>query len=386
MKSRVSSFFIHKATIAALLLLLAAFITFQNIHSGVKHFWGGDYTFYNNYVIFKNSWYHLVAGTNLYDFYHEYADLYKYSPAFAFLMGPFAALPDPAGLFLWNLLNIFTLFFALNSLPLLTDKKRLFIVLFILQELVVATQNSQSNALLAGLMLFAFTSLEKNKIAPAALFIVLGGFIKVFSFAGVLLFLLYPKKLKSVFFLSLWFVVLLALPLLVNSPSQLLQQYENWWILLKSDHAASTGMSIYIYTAQMLNAHVNKMLLLGAGIIALLAPLARFKKFKEYRFRLSFLSLLLVWMVIFNHKAESPSYIIAMSGIACWGISASSTRSKKILLVITFFLTSAWTMIFPGYGPVYVKPLMPVLVFGIILAELLRPEPEIPEKLSFKYN
>lgn len=386
MKLRLTTLLFHRSTIAALLLLVAALITFLKIHSGVKHFWGGDYTFYNNYVIFKSSWHHLAGGTNLYDYYHEYADLYKYSPTFAFLMAPFAALPDPAGLFLWNVLNIFTLFFAISSLPLITNKKMFFMILFILQELVVATQNSQSNALLAGLLILAFNFLEKKNIPLAAFFIVLGGFIKVFSFAGVLLFLLYPKKLKSVFFLGLWFAVLFVLPLLINSPSQLLQQYENWWTLLKSDHAASTGMSIYIYTAHLFNENVNKMLLLGTGIIALLAPLALFKKFKEYRFRLSFLSLLLIWVVIFNHKAESPSYIIAMSGIACRWISVSSTRSQKILLAITFFFTSLWAIIFPDAGLVYIKPLMPVILFGIILAELLKPAPKIPGSFRLSNN
>lgn len=74
------------------------------------------YTAYENYVIFKNSFTHFIAGLNPYaNFPAEQWDLYKYSPAFALCMAPFAALPDWAGLPIWNLLNALGLLAAIWS-------------------------------------------------------------------------------------------------------------------------------------------------------------------------------------------------------------------------------------------------------------------------------
>jgi hypothetical protein len=47
--------------------------------------------------------------------------LYKYSPAFALFMAPFAMLSDFFGLPLWNLLNALVLLSAIFYLPALTD-------------------------------------------------------------------------------------------------------------------------------------------------------------------------------------------------------------------------------------------------------------------------
>ena len=69
--------------IIGLLFFLSVLISIQNISLGVNNFWGGQYTHYNNFLIFKNSFFHLVENKNLYEYYFtEYAGLYKYSPTF----------------------------------------------------------------------------------------------------------------------------------------------------------------------------------------------------------------------------------------------------------------------------------------------------------------
>ena len=53
------------------------------------------FTSYNNYLIFKHSFFHLIHHKDLYILYpQEHWDLYKYSPAFSLLFGIFAILPD----------------------------------------------------------------------------------------------------------------------------------------------------------------------------------------------------------------------------------------------------------------------------------------------------
>jgi len=194
----------------------------------LKQFEGQRYSAYNNYTVFKRSYFHLSEGKNLYTIYpKEQWDIYKYSPSFAVLMGPLALLPDLAGLILWNLLNAFVLLTAIRMLPIKQERQSL-ILLFVIVELLINLQNAQSNALLAGLMIAAFGCLEKRKGVWAALWLVLASYIKIYGAVGFCLFLFYPDKLKFIFYLVLWTILLFVLPLLVSPYHTLLWQYGNW--------------------------------------------------------------------------------------------------------------------------------------------------------------
>jgi hypothetical protein len=46
-----------------------------------------------------------------------------------------------------------------------------------------------------------------------------------------------------------------------------------------------------------------------------------------------------MWMLIFNHKAESPTFIIAVTGIAIWFFSAAREKVDVVLMVLVFILT-----------------------------------------------
>jgi hypothetical protein len=71
------------------------------------------YYHYNNYVIFKQSFFHLINNQDLYSLYvNEQRDLFKYSPTFSLLFAPLAILPDIIGLILWNALNAFLLVYS----------------------------------------------------------------------------------------------------------------------------------------------------------------------------------------------------------------------------------------------------------------------------------
>ena len=75
------------------------------------------YTHYNNYVIFRQSFAHLVGQQELYtlSISAEHWDYFRYSPSFALAFGAFAWMPDLAGLLLWNILNVSVLFAGLED-------------------------------------------------------------------------------------------------------------------------------------------------------------------------------------------------------------------------------------------------------------------------------
>ena len=203
------------------------------------------YTHYNNYIIFKQSFLHLIANQNLYTWHlEEHWDLFKYSPTFALFFGLFAYWPDAIGLSLWNLLNALCLFFAIKQLPRIGTKEKVFVLLFLVVELVISLQNSQSNALIAGLIILAFVLLENHRYFLATLCIAATVYIKIFGLLAIVLFLFYPRKQKLFFYTFFWFVLLTLLPLILISLPQLKLLYSSWFDLLVNDHSVEYGISV----------------------------------------------------------------------------------------------------------------------------------------------
>ncbi len=331
----------NKFFVPVIISIVVIIITAQSLLLNSKTFIPGEpsYTHYNNYVIFKQSFFHLIENKDLYELYPaEHFDYFKYSPTFSLFMAPLANLPDSVGLFLWNLLNVLVLYFALRQLPLSSNKTHLLMLGFVFIELLTSTQNSQSNALIAGLIILAFTSLERKKIVLASLFIVLTVFIKIFGLVAFALFMFYPNKLRAAVYTIGWTVLLAAFPLLVISVSQLSFLYQSWLHLLQNDHSASVGFSVagWLYTWFHIDAK-NATVLIGALVFCL--PFLKWKYYNDVQFKLFFLSSILLWIVIFNHKAESATFIIAVTGIAIWFFSQKRTLLNTILFATAFIFT-----------------------------------------------
>jgi len=322
-------------------ILLAIAISVQKLSQGERSFWGHTQSHYNNYVIFKTSFKHLVEQVNLYDLYEkEYGDFYKYSPTFAVFMAPFYYLPDWLGLITWNLLNCLLLFYGIVKIPELSDKLKVFILSFSLIELVTSIQNQQSNAMIAGFLLLAFVCFEKQKIPYAALLIMVCFFVKLTGILACVLFLFYDNKWKFVLWSLIWFLILAALPLLFTDFHNLTVQYQNWWKLLVDDHSQSYGISIFGIIHSWFGIQPSKVWILFVGMILFLLPLIRINRYKEFEFRLLYICSLLIWIVIFNHKAESSSYIVAIVGCALWYFTSEKSRLNLFMILLAFVLVS----------------------------------------------
>lgn len=379
-------------TILGVILIFAVLIiTAQSILLGPVRFLPGGhpYTHYNNYLIFKDSFFHLIEGKDLYQLFpSEEFDYYKYSPSFALAMFPIAYLPDGVGLFIWNLLNSIVLFLAIYKLPLQTERQKLWIFLFVFIELITSIQNSQSNGIIAGLILFAFIFQERKQTALATLFIVLTVFIKLFGLVALALFLLYPNKRKAALYTIGWMILTGLLPLLVVPFSQLSFLYKSWFTLLGNDQHASYGLSIAGCVHTWFGVE-NKNLFVVAGVLLFCLPLLiKRKYFAILRFRLYVLASVLIWMVIFNHKAESPTFIIAATGIGIWYFSQPKKMINLILVLLAFLLTIlSPTSLFPEsirdhYVIPYTLKVVPcILIWFKILFDMMRFNPE-EEKIS----
>ena len=332
---------------------------------------------FNNYTIFAYSWKHLLANINLYATSPDHYDLYKYSPTFAFFMAPFAVLPRFLGLIFWNFANMLLPVWATNKLN-ISQKQKNLILFIVFIELLSSVQNSQSNGLMLGLILGAFALFENGKVVPAMLLICFGFYIKIFAAVAAVLLLFYPEKLKSIAAGVVFVVVLGALPLLVISWDQLVAQYQNWLVLLGNDPAHAQNFSFMTLMERTVGLKTGDIFYILPGVILLLAPLVRLKHWGDFSFRLLYLCSVLIWVVIFNHKAESPTYCIALGGLSIWFVMGEKTAIRKWVMLAAFILVAlSPTDLFPKYvrvnfiEPYALKALMPVVIWIWITWDLL---------------
>jgi hypothetical protein len=135
------------------MLVISVIAAAQGLLAGPKIYvpGGRPYIDYNNFRIFKFSFYHLVQGRDIYQLFpDDHWDLYKYSPGFALCFGLLSWMPDTIGLFLWNLINSLCLVCRRKAFAGLDDEKKSWILLFCLLEMLLSIQNTQSNGLMAG--------------------------------------------------------------------------------------------------------------------------------------------------------------------------------------------------------------------------------------------
>lgn len=354
--------------ISVLTLVIIAAITAQNIMLSDFGYDTQMKSFYNNYLIFKNSFFHLLENKNLYDFYRQIQiDLFKYSPTFALFFGIFAALPDAIGLFFWNAINALV-FYGLWQLKLKGVNRKFLVWLFVIVEFVTNIQSSQSNGLMAGLMILACVFLERKNVALATLMVVLSIYLKLFGAVAFALFLFYPDKIRAMGYALLWMVLLFVLPLVVTSWPDLLHQYENWGALLQVDKPVPYSLSVMGWLKYWFNLVPSGGVLTGVGVLLFLIPLVQIKKYSNPVFRQLILASVLMWVVLFNHKAESPTFIIAIAGVAIWYFSQTKSTINLILLITTVVFTQLVpTDLFPKtIRETYFIPFV-VKVFPIIL-------------------
>lgn len=322
-------------------LLITIIATTQNLTAGPKVYETGGraYIDYNNFRIFKFSFYHLLHNQDIYQLFpDDHWDLYKYSPAFAVCFGLLSWMPDILGLFLWNAINAFCLFAGIRLLPELSDEKKSFILLFCLLEMLLSIQNTQSNGLMAGLIVLAFALAERRNYLLSTLCIVFSFYIKIYGALAFVMYLFYPGKLRLFGWSLFWMAFFALIPLVAVSWPQLMFLYHSWWHLLIDDRTASTGVSVMGIMVSWFDLPGAKNAVTLAGIVLFLLPLIHVRQYKDLSFRFLYLASMLIWMVIFNHKAESPTYIIVMGGIGIWYWSRPSASPTDRILLITSFL------------------------------------------------
>ncbi|MFI5141610.1 MAG: glycosyltransferase family 87 protein, partial [Bacteroidia bacterium] len=267
-----------------------------------------------NFIIFKTSSQRFLNHENLYDYiqYKIIYDKFFYAPQFALFFLPFALLPIKLSIVLWLLLGTALFYFAIQNLPLSNTQKAIifFIALF---DLVNSFQNLQTNALNSAFMLFIFSFLHNQKYILAALCVAFCLSIKIYPAAAALLCLFYPNKLKFLLWCGLLTTIFFLLPLLVVPKDYFFSCLDNWIKSITEDATdkfISNSPSLVGINYTWFSNPINHFYIQLIGLLLVFVPLFKIlKKETDSTFILLYLSFIMIFVVIFNHAAESPTYI-----------------------------------------------------------------------------
>lgn len=302
---------------------------------------------YNNYLMFAQPFHNLLHNKTIYGLHPDlYRDDYKYSPTFAFLMGPFHFLPPSLGVVCWNLLNTGVL--LLGVWRYLSDEEnpeqqRRTALLIIFLEALITAQNLQSNNLIVGAMLLGLYYLRDGRVWWAAFFFVLCGFIKFYGMAAAIFFLFYPKKPQFLAAMTVWGVAFALAPWLLIPFDNLLTEYQSWFSVVV---ASKLGLQVSVMgLAQvwfgMPKTDENYLLVELAGGVLFMLPFVRFRLWDDHLFQRRMVAYFLLFIIVFNKMAESPTYVLAVVGVALWWVTLTrKSRLDILLLTLVILLTS----------------------------------------------
>lgn len=316
----------------------------------------------NNYLIFKNVFWHTVNQQHLYNFYPtEYFDKNHYGPFFSVIIAPFALLPNFLGVALWAMLNAGMLFYSINKLPLSFRAKNIILLISIIENLT-SIQNLQFNPMLCGWIILTYVFIQDGKLSLAALFLVAGTLVKLYGIVGLAFIFFTKERLKLMAYILVWAIIFFCLPMLMSSPEFVSKSYVDWYLVLieknmenvtSYQNIGMTDISAMGFVRRVSGWYTlsNSYFILPAGVFTLL-PLVRFSKWKNLRFQLSYLSQVLIGVVIFSTSAESPTYVIAVVGFAIWYVLVDPKPGHWMFYLLLFVLVLTVfspTDLFPRY-------------------------------------
>lgn len=358
----------NQKVIITIWILVTIISTLKQFFSGKKALLVHDFlaSKINNYLIFKNVFFNTLKEQNLYTAYPNlYFDHNHYGPIFSIIIAPFAILPDVVGITLWCVLNAIILIYAITKLP-LTKEKNVLILLICLNEFITSILGQQFNPMLTGLIILSFVFIHTEKDKWAALCIVLGMFIKLYGVVGLAFFFFSKHKIKFITWCIVWSLICFCLPMLLASPSFIIQSYYDWFerLTVKNNENISLSEMQDISVMGMArkisgNKDLSNLLFIIPGLLLFGLSYLKINLYSNLKFRLLLLSSVLLFTVIFSTGAESPTYIIAFTGVAIWFmLKENYTKWDWFLFIFAIlFTTLSPTDIIPKYIRVnFIRP------------------------------
>jgi Glycosyltransferase family 87 len=335
---------------------------------------------HDNMETYRAAWLHLRAGAALYPTDTSHRGFFIYSPAFAALVAPIVMLPLWLGILVWCALNAGILYVALGRL--LPPADAFMARAIVSVEAFGSLQNLQSNALVAGLMILAFVWIERAREWRAAFAIALGALIKIFPLSAATFGFLKPARLpRLIGALIATGVVLGVLPVVFAGRSAAL--YGDW-LTLQMVALPFRNYSVMELPKIWLGVSYPDWPIQLLATLVTLAPLARDVVREDARAHQVYLASVLLYCLLFNHAAESPSFVIGVAGMAVWYVTRRANHpawsdAALILVMLCTVLPSSSAMpdtIYRNvFEPYHLKTVPLAIVWLAIQVELWRWRP-----------
>ncbi len=310
---------------------------------------------YNNFMVFRGVAHHLFSELPLYELYpSEYTDMNHYGPFFAFVIAPFAYLPTWIAVPLWVVGSSALLLWALRSLPL--NARAVVLILYIsINDLFTAGAMQQFNIAVAAILVGSFTLIERRKEGWAALLIVIATFVKIYGIVGLAFFFFVKRKGRFIFYMALWSVVALLLPLLFVEPSYLWEQYAAWFADIADKNLNNIRVDQLYQNVSLLgvfrkvsgSSDYSDLPIMASGVLLFVFSYLRWRQFAARGFRLVMLASVMIFVVIFSSGSENSGYIIAAIGVGIWWVTLRRRTPFACVLLMAVCVATFANNLFP---------------------------------------
>lgn len=343
--------FTSNYTVVCVIYLVASIIT------ALTNYFNGPGS-YNNYLLFKNVWTNTLKQRNIF---LEYPDLFfdcnHYGVFFSMIIAPFALLPDWLGMTLWNVANTLLFLFAIYKSPFSLRGRALF-AWICLQEFITASLSYQFNISLAGMLILSAIYIYEKKEVKSVICILIGFFIKIYGIVGLTQFFFVKNKTKFILWGFIISIIFFVIPMIYSSPAFVYQCYFDWAESLVKKNMSNQvlgnmqDISLMGFFRRILNnPSISNFVFLACGLPVFILPYIRISQYKNYAFQLMILSSALLFLVLFSSSSESPTYIIAVSGVAIWFVLQREKKPIHIVLLLFVIIFTCFSMsdLFPRY-------------------------------------
>lgn len=315
----------------------------------------------------------------------------NYLPQFAILFSPFARMPKWAGDILWRLLQMGVYVSALRRLARVVESgpKRLFLLtsLLAVPAALGSAMNGQSNMLLAGAMAHATVDLIGSRRWAAAAWLVVGLIAKPI---GIVMILLLAATDGAMIPWQCGMLTLAAVaPLASESWPNVLRQYESWirQLMLIAPSAEHRFDDIGgLLRTLGLDVPMELSLLYRAvgALLTLVIWWVGSRGLGQPSRGMALLGLSASYLMLFNPRTESNSYVILSPAIAVLAVRLLVVERRRIgwlpvVLAIALGNASMGNPIWP-LTKLWLKPVVAMVFLGVVCSELFcrRAHPDLP--------
>ena len=340
------------------------------------------------YHIYKSVFWNTIDQLSLYEFYdYLFGDCNHYGPVFAYVIAPFALLPDTWGMLLWECFLVAVFYIGVRYMP-LERWQKVFMFWFCAHEVLTPLFVEQFDLAMAGMLLLTFACVEKQKPVWAAFFIMLALFIKLYGVMGFAFFFFIEDKKKFLLACLGWGLLFFVAPMAISSPEYVVRQYFGWYDSLVAknvqnltEHFNTTNTSLLGMPRKISgNTEYSDQWFIIPGILLFLLPFTRVDQYKHAAFRYAMLASVAMFHLLFSTGTESYGYIAAMTAFVVWYTTAPFQRGRwaLYLLIYAFIFTSLCTsdVLFPRViwkqwiEPYALKALPTTIVWFVLMWEM----------------